>query len=114
MLTHRFFIAVSLTLIFFTCLPTIALERTFPPHAKRAVITIENYPGNSIFVTLNDGTIRTLSAQTQIKNSNNLIELPSYLKNGSFAIYYTENIQGDIDRIWLLNKDEEQHPPNVN
>ncbi len=53
-----------------------------------------------------DGKTRNLSAGARIRNEDNLIEQPAYLRDAEFVVNYTENLEGDIDRVWILSKDE--------
>ena len=83
-----------------------AFERPFPTEAKRGVMTPANYP----VVVINDKT-RTLSAGARIWNQDNMIEMPAALRGSQFAVNYTEDGNGDIDRIWILTADEAQKTP---
>lgn len=58
-----------------------------------------------------DGTARHLSAGARIWNQNNLIEMPAYLRGSDLTVNYTENAQGDIDRVWILTDEEANRPP---
>jgi hypothetical protein len=81
-----------------------AADRPFPANAKRGTMSPANFP--SIIM---DGRERILSAGAQIRNADNLIELPGAIRGTSFVVNYTENLRGDIDRIWLLSADEARH-----
>jgi hypothetical protein len=87
-------------------LPALAFERPFPPNVKRGKMTPANYP--SIVI---DGKARHLSAGARIWSQDNRIEMPASLRGSDLAVNYTENGQGDIDRVWILTKDEASRPP---
>jgi hypothetical protein len=84
---------------------TLAFERPFPPVAKRGMMSPAIYPAVVI-----DGTTRSLAAGARIWNTDNLIEMPAALRGSDFVVNYTENGQGEIDRIWLLSADEARQP----
>jgi hypothetical protein len=85
--------------------PAFAFDRSFPPGAKRGTMSPAAYPA----VVIN-GKMRTLSLAARIWNKDNLIEVPSSLHGNEHAINYTENEQGDIDRVWILRQDEASRP----
>lgn len=61
-----------------------------------------------------DGKTRSLSVAARIWNTDNLIEMPAALRGSDFKVNYTEDSQGDIDRVWILNADEaSQTAPNL-
>lgn len=78
-----------------------AFERPFPPNAKRGKMTPAPYP-----VIVINGKDRTLSAGARIWNQDNLIEMPAALRGSGIPVNYTEDGQGDIDRIWMLTDEE--------
>jgi hypothetical protein len=85
-----------------------AFERPFPQIAKRGTLSMKDYPSIEI-----DGKERKLSVGAWIKNENNTIDMPVTLRGREFTVNYTENMQGDIDRIWILSSDEAKRPaPN--
>lgn len=86
-------------------LTAMAFERPFPPVAKRGTMSPAIYPAVVI-----DGTTRSLAPGARIWNTDNLIEMPAALRGSDFVVNYTENGQGEIDRIWLLSADEARHP----
>ncbi len=86
-------------------LPAAAFERPFPPIAKRGTMAPGLHPNIVI-----DGKNRTLSPGARIWNQDNLIETPASLRSGDYAVNYTEDPQGDIDRVWILTKDEADRP----
>lgn len=84
-----------------TALPALAFDRPFPPIAKRGTMSPAIYPAIVI-----DGRLRNLSPGAQIRSQDNLIETPMSLRGENFAVLFTENGQGDIDRIWILTGEE--------
>lgn len=82
-----------------------ALERPFPPNIKRGSMTPAPYPEIVI-----DGKSRTLSAGARIWNQDNMIEMPASLRGSLLPVYYTENLEGDIDRVWILTREEQSRP----
>jgi hypothetical protein len=82
-----------------------AFDRPFPATAKRGFMTPASYPTVVI-----DGTNRTLSVSARIWNTSNLIQMPASLSGSSLPINYTENNQGEIDRVWILNQEEAMKP----
>lgn len=85
-----------------------ALERPFPQTAKRGTLSMTDYPKVEM-----DGKERRLSAGAWIKNENNRIDMPGTLRGREFTVNYTENMQGDIDRVWILSPEEAKKPaPN--
>jgi hypothetical protein len=88
-----------------TILSAMAFERPFPATAKRGTMSPAVYPTIVI-----DGTTRRLSAGGRIWNTDNLIQMPATLRSGDYVINYTETLQGDIDRIWVLNPQEAEKP----
>lgn len=78
-----------------------ALERPFPQQAKRGTLVVGSYPE----VRLN-GTQRRLSAGAWIRNVRNTIDLPVTLQGQELTVNYTENQQGEIDRVWVLSPHE--------
>jgi hypothetical protein len=99
----RGFLIVLLTAI--SALPALAFDRGFPPGAKRGAMSPAPYPTIVI-----DGKLRNLSLAARIWNQDNLIEVPSSLRGNEHTINYTENEQGDIDRVWILRQDEASRP----
>lgn len=95
---HHFLLSCMLVM---TTLSAHAFDRPFPDTAKRGVMTPDNYPR----VLIDDKT-RQLSAGSRIWNQDNLIEMPAALRGEDLPVLYTENGQGDIDRIWILTEDE--------
>lgn len=77
------------------------LPREFPPNAKRGRMTPAYYPEIVI-----DGKTRRLSPSSRIFNQENLIEMPAALRGSGIAVFYTEDRDGDIDRVWILTREE--------
>ncbi|WP_338845774.1 hypothetical protein V8J88_18860 [Massilia sp. W12] len=81
-----------------------AFTREFPPESKRGVMTPGVYPE----IVLN-GKVRLLAVNIQIRNADNLLETFNTLLPGSYYVNYLENEAGEIQRIWILTKDEVGH-----
>ena len=88
-----------------TALSASAFERPFPDIAKRGTMSPGEHPAIII-----DGKVRHLSAGGRIWNTDNLIQMPSSFPKGSYVVNYTESFQGDIDRIWILSREEAKKP----
>ena len=86
-------------------LPAAALERNFPDTVQRARVTPSVYPAIVI-----NGKVRNLSAGARIWNEDNMIEQPASLRGSGMPANYTENGEGDIDRVWLLSPEEARIP----
>ncbi|UGQ45499.1 hypothetical protein [Massilia endophytica] len=80
-------------------------EREFPANAKRGRMA----PGYFPELTL-DGKVRRLSPSGRIFNQENLVEPMASLR-GSYVVNYTEDANGDIDRIWILTPEEARRKP---
>jgi hypothetical protein len=105
MWAKRFLIWLLLTIVI---LSAHAFERPFPPIAKRGTLSTVNYPT----IAIND-KVRQLSVGAWIKNENNTIDMPASLGGRKFTVNYTENNQGEIDRVWILSPEEARKPaPN--
>jgi hypothetical protein len=87
-------------------LPAQALERLFPPAAKRGTLSSVDFPT----VRLN-GTERKLAPGAWIRNENNTIDMPVTLRGQEFTVNYTENPEGEVDRVWILSPAEASVPP---
>lgn len=87
------------------CVAASAFERPFPQTAKRGTLSMQDYPSIEI-----DGKERRLSAGAWIKNENNTIDMPVTLRGREFTVNYTENLQGEIDRVWILSPQEAKRP----
>jgi hypothetical protein len=82
-----------------------AFERPFPATAKRGTMSPAPHP-----TIIMDGATRRLTAGGRIWNTDNLIQMPATLRNGEYVVNYTETLQGEIDRIWILNPQEAEKP----
>jgi len=82
-----------------------AFERPFPAPTKRGKMTPAPHPDIVI-----DGKLRQLSPGGRIWNQNNLIEMPASLRGSDLVVNYTENDQGEIDRVWILTPEEARQP----
>lgn len=78
-----------------------AAERTFPASTLRGKLTVTDYP----IVKINGDVLR-LSPGSRIWNANRLTQIPSSLGSDTYLVNYTLNVQGDVDRIWILTSDE--------
>ncbi|MNJ95787.1 hypothetical protein D3C87_135000 [compost metagenome] len=95
---QTFLLSCALALVTLTAQ---AFDRPFPDTVKRGVMTPANYPA----IVINEKT-RTLTAGARIWNQDNMIEMPSALRGSEMAVNYTENDNGEIDRVWILSADE--------
>jgi hypothetical protein len=86
-------------------LPAFALERPFPASTKRGTMTPAAHPAIVI-----EGKTRQLSAGARIWNEDNLIQMPASLRGSNLVVNYTENEQGEINRVWILTPDEARQP----
>lgn len=98
----RFFLTMFLSAV--AAVPAFA-ERPFPPDVKRGTMSPAPHPAIMI-----NGKMRKLSPGARIWNTENLVEMPSSLRGSDLPVNYTENEQGDIDRVWILNRDEANQP----
>lgn len=104
MSTQRFVAGILLALSMTAS--ALAFERPFPQTAKRGTMSPATYP--SIVI---DGATRNLSVSVRIWNTSNLTQVPNSLDNSAtYTVNYTENSQGDVDRIWLLTDEEASKP----
>ncbi|AKU24013.1 hypothetical protein [Massilia sp. NR 4-1] len=79
-----------------------AEERSFPPEARKGVLTPGYFPEVEI-----DGRLRRLAPAGRIFNQDNLSDTPATLRGRQLPIAYTEDRDGLIDRIWLLSREEQ-------
>jgi hypothetical protein len=82
-------------------IPALAFDRPFPDNVRRGTMSPGIHP-----TVLLDGKARTLSTAARIWNQDNLIEQPASLRGERFAVNYTVDGNGEIDRIWILTRDE--------
>jgi hypothetical protein len=99
---HRLLLSCLLAAV---AMSAFAFERPFPKNVKRGIMEMGAYPT----VVINDKA-RRLSAGARIWNRKNFIQMPASLANQEWAINYTEDHHGNIDRIWILTEDEAQRP----
>ncbi|WP_028104692.1 hypothetical protein [Pseudoduganella violaceinigra] len=84
-------------------LPALAAEpRPFPPKAKRGLLT-PAYAAPDVYI---DGKLRQLSPAARIFNDDNLTVVPNALEGKNIVVNYTEDLNGDIDRVWILTAEE--------
>ncbi len=75
--------------------------RPFPPNAKRGKMT----PGYAPDILI-DGKLRQLSPAARIVSEENLTVTPGSLRDKDILVNYTEDMNGYIDRIWILTREE--------
>jgi hypothetical protein len=108
MRAHRILPGLALAAALFSCLPAQALQRPFPDSARRGTLSTVDYPTIRV-----DGAVRKLSPGAWIRNQANTVDMPASLRGQEFIVNYTENPQGDIDRVWILTPEEASQPaPN--
>lgn len=78
-----------------------ATDRPFPESAKRGIMSPKNFP-----VILINGQERLLSPAAQIRNTDNMIEMPASLRGDGMIVNYTEDQNGEIIRVWILTPEE--------
>lgn len=100
---QRFLVAGLLALL---ATSAFALDRPFPAIAKRGVLDMGPFPE----IVLN-GKARRLSAGGRIFNQQNLIQMPASVTGSNLVVNYTEDFQGNVDRVWLLNEREAAQTP---
>ncbi|TCS38329.1 hypothetical protein EDC30_10264 [Paucimonas lemoignei] len=100
---QRFLAAVALMLL---AVSAFAFERPFPQIAKRGTFTM----GSSPEITLN-GKPRRMSAGGRIFNENNLVQMPVSVTGNDLVVNYTEDYEGNVDRIWILTAREAAQSP---
>jgi hypothetical protein len=94
-----------LTLGLALSVPAHALDRLFPPQTKRGELSNVDFPTVKI-----NGAERKLSAGAWIKNENNTIDMPVTLKGRQFTVNYTEDNEGNVNRVWILSPAEASVP----
>jgi hypothetical protein len=100
---QRFLIGLLFSLAAFSAA---ALDRPFPQNAQRGVMSPDVYPNIVI-----NGKLRRLTAGSFIRNQDNLIQMPTTIAPGEYKVLYTENLQGEIVKVWILTDLEaKQHP----
>ncbi|PUA20408.1 hypothetical protein C7W93_11835 [Glaciimonas sp. PCH181] len=96
--TKRWLIALTLALL---ALPALAFNRTFPSTVLRGNMTITAYPA----VTIDKFNLQ-LSPGSRIWGPNHLTQIPVSLGSAKYLVNYTQNAQGDVDRVWILTPEE--------
>jgi len=76
-------------------------ERAFPANSKRGKMTPSYFPELLI-----DDKVRRMSPAGRIFNQENLIETAGALRGKNLPVRYTEDANGNIDRLWLLTPEE--------
>ena len=94
----RWLIAISMATL---ALPAIAFDRTFPQTTLRGKMTITAYPA----IVIDKANLR-LSPGSRIWGQNHLTQIPVSLGASTYVVNYTQNVQGDVDRVWILTTDE--------
>jgi hypothetical protein len=89
------------SLLLLIALPAMAFDRPFPKDIKRGRMTPSAFPNVVI-----DGKTRALAMGAKIWNTDNLIEQPSAIRGADIVVNYTETEQGEIDRVWILTREE--------
>lgn len=75
--------------------------RPFPPNAKRGTMT----PGYAPDIHI-DGKLRQLSPAARIVSDENMTITPASLRGKDIVVNYTEDMNGYIDRVWILTREE--------
>lgn len=75
--------------------------RPFPPNAKRGKMTPAYAP--DIYI---DGKLRQLSPAARIVSDDNMTVTPASLREKDILVNYTEDMNGLIDRVWILTREE--------
>jgi hypothetical protein len=100
---HRYIVSLFLAMLVTSAF---ALERPFPPIAKRGTFTVGAFPE----ITLN-GKARRMAAGGRIFNKDNLIQMPASITGSNLVVNYTEDYQGEVDRVWILTPQEAAQTP---
>ena len=98
-MTRRSFCIAALAALVLA--PAYGEPRPFPPNAKWGRLTPGYFPEVVI-----DGKVRRLSPAARIVNADNMSEVPAALRGKNIIVNYTENADGDIDRVWILTAEE--------
>ncbi len=83
-------------------LPQIGL-RQFPTAAKRGILELQNPPE-----VLINGQPQRLSPGARIRDASNLLIVSSQLMGRKLVVNYLPNAQGEVQEVWLLNRNEAQ------
>jgi hypothetical protein len=98
-------IALAIALISSLPAQAQAPQRMFPPAARRGTLSTVDYPT----IRMN-GTVRKLAPGAWIRNDRNTVDVPSSLAGRQYTVNYTENPEGDVDRVWILTAEEASQP----
>ena len=101
----RWMSALLLLVLAASNMSAIAVERTFPPKTQRGNMTILGFP-----VIAMDAQNLRLAPGARIWNQQQLTQIPASLGNASYLVNYTQDFQGNVDRVWILTKDEASLP----
>jgi hypothetical protein len=102
----RHFLLALAAAIALPTLPALAAEpRPFPANAKRGKISFGYAPDIAI-----DGKPRQLSPAARIFSDENLTVVPNMLADAVFIVNYTEDMNGNVDRVWILTPEEARLP----
>lgn len=102
----RHFLLALAAAITLPALPALAAEpRPFPPNAKRGKMAFGYAPDIAV-----DGKPRQLSPAARIFSDENLTVVPSALADATFIVNYTEDLNGNINLVWILTPEEARLP----
>jgi len=102
----RHFLLTLAAAITLPALPALAAEpRPFPPNAKRGKMAFGYAPDIAV-----DGKPRQLSPAARIFSDENLTVVPSALADATFIVNYTEDMNGNINLVWILTPEEARLP----
>ena len=102
----RHFLLALAAAITLPALPALAAEpRPFPPNAKRGKMVFGYAPDIAV-----DGKPRQLSPAARIFSDENLTVVPSTLADAPFIVNYTEDLNGNINLVWILTPEEARLP----
>lgn len=102
---RHFLLALATTLVL-PALPALAAEpRPFPPNAKRGKISFGYAPDIAI-----DGKLRQLSPAARIFSEENLTVVPGSLANQTFIVNFAEDMDGNVNLVWILTPEEARLP----
>lgn len=82
------------------------MQRRFPANALRGEVVFHPAPG----IELNGKPAR-LAPGARIRNTNNLIAMPSSLVGGKAEVNYTIDPMGMIKDVWILTTEERANKP---
>jgi hypothetical protein len=100
---QRFLTAAVLSLL---AASAFALDRPFPSIAKRGTFSMGAFPE----IVLN-GQARRMAPGGRVFNQDNLIQMPASVTGSNLVVNYTEDFQGNVDRVWILTAREAAQTP---